>query len=98
MGSNPEISLAQMVKNKQINENEVRSIACSEPIPNSPFTLRKSLPANTQAAIRKAFADLKDINFAEYGTIAEFKTAKDSDYDVIREVARLLKLDPKTAK
>lgn len=97
-GSNPEISLNQMIKNGQIGANELRSIACSEPIPNSPFSIRGNLDASRKSQIKEAFYRIRGVKFGEYGLVEEFRAATDKDYDVIREVARLLNLDVKKAK
>lgn len=98
VGSNPEISLQQMINNGQIRADEVRSLACSDPIPNSPFSIRGNLPADWKERIKQAFWRLRDVKFGEYGVVGEFRPTNDAEYNVIRDVARLLNLDPKKVK
>jgi len=95
VGSNPEISLNNMIRNNQIGADELRKVLCSDPIPNSPFAIRSDLPGQQAEKIKAAFYQIKDLTFAEYGKLEEFKKAQDSDYDIIRDVAKLMDLDLK---
>jgi phosphonate transport system substrate-binding protein len=98
IGSNPEISLQQMIDNGQIGADIVRSLDCSDPIPNSPFSIRGNMTADWKEQIKQAFWRIRGVKFGEYGVVEEFRRTSDAEYNVIREAARLLNLDPKNVK
>ncbi len=65
----------------------------SPPIPNDPLLYRKNLPEDLKKKIRDGFAKVQNLPFGEMGTVARFDPATDKDYDPIREIASVLKLD-----
>ena len=73
--------------------NTLKVVWTSPPIPNDPLLYRKSLPEDLKKKIRDAFAQVKNLPFGEMGTVARFDPATDKDYDPIREIASVLKLD-----
>lgn len=78
---------------KLIDCAKVKTIWKSQPVPNDPLLYRKNLPEDLKAKIRAGFAEVKNLPFGEMGTVARFDPATDKDYDVIRKVATILKLD-----
>lgn len=72
----------------------------SAPIPTSPVTVRKDLESGLKEKIKQAYLDmdkespesLKALGLDKYGEIT------DSDYDNLREIAKILNLDLTTVK
>jgi len=79
-----------------MKRGEVSVIWTSEAIPGPPIVYRRDLPEDLKAKIRAAFAQIHDLPWGPKTTIKRWVPATDSDYDVIRETARLLKLDLKS--
>ncbi|MFQ5765470.1 MAG: phosphate/phosphite/phosphonate ABC transporter substrate-binding protein, partial [Rhodospirillales bacterium] len=73
--------------------DQIKVIWQSDLIPNNPMLYRKNLPEKLKKKIREAFYGFKNMPFGEMGTVARFDPATDKDYDVIRTIARALKLD-----
>ena len=70
----------------------------SEPIPGAPIVYRRDLPEDLKAKIRVAFGKIHNVPWGPKSTIKRWVPVTDSDYDVIRETARLLGLDLKKMK
>jgi len=81
-----------------LKEDEVAVIWTSEAIPGAPMVYRTDLPEKLKAKIRTAFGQIRDLPWGPKSTIKQWVPAKDSDYDVIRETAKLLDLDLKKMK
>lgn len=81
-----------------IKKGEVEVIWTSDPIPGPPVVYRRDLPEERKAKIRKAFAQIHDVPWGPKTTISRWVPVQDSDYNVIRETAKLLNLDLKTMK
>ena len=81
-----------------LKQDEVAVIWTSDPIPGPPMVYRRDLPEELKAKIRAAFGQIRDVPWAPTATIKRWVPAKDSDYDVIRETAKLLDLDLKKMK
>ena len=81
-----------------LNAEDVAVIWTSEPIPGAPMVYRRDLPETLKAKIREAFGQIRDLPWGPKSTIKQWVPAKDADYDVIRETAKLLDLDLKTMK
>ena len=78
---------------KLIDPSKVKVLGYSREYPQYPWTMRSNLRPELKAKIRKAFFELKDPavlgNFKAEG----FAPITDKEYDVIREMGKLLKLD-----
>jgi len=81
-----------------LKQDEVAVIWTSDPIPGPPMVYRRDLPEELKAKIRAAFGQIRDVPWGPKATIKRWVPAKDSDYDVIRETAKLLDLDLKKMK
>jgi phosphonate transport system substrate-binding protein len=81
-----------------LKEDDVAVIWTSEPIPGAPMVYRRDLPEKLKAKIREAFGQIRDLPWGPKSTIKQWLPAKDADYDVIRETAKLLGLDLKKMK
>jgi len=80
-----------------VKRDEVSIIWTSEAIPGAPFALRRDLPPELKKRIIAAFSELREIPWGKQ-TITRFDPVTDSAYDVVRDAARLLKLDLKKMK
>jgi phosphonate transport system substrate-binding protein len=80
-----------------VKRDEVSVIWTSEAIPGAPFALRRDLPPELKKRIIGAFSEIRDIPWGKQ-TITRFDPVTDSAYDVVRDAARLLKLDLKKMK
>ena len=78
-----------------LKQDEVAVIWTSEAIPGAPIVYRRDLPEDLKAKIRLAFGQIRDVPWGPKSTIKRWVPVNDSDYDVIRETARLLDLDLK---
>jgi len=79
-----------------LKKDEVSVIWTSEAIPGPPIVYRRDLPEDLKAKIRAAFAQIRDVPWGPKTRIKRWVPAKDADYDVIRETAKLLNLDLKS--
>lgn len=81
-----------------VNRNDLAIVWTSDPIPGSPFALRRDLAPDLKKRIVAAFAEMRDIPWGKHGTIPRFDSTTDAAYDVVRDTAKLLKLDLKKMK
>jgi phosphonate transport system substrate-binding protein len=91
----------RMVKAKEIDSAVNTVIYESEPIPGSPIAVRGSLPKIMKLKIQLALVkmDQQVIHKVDgWGGISNYKTVKDSDYDVVRETAKTLGMDVSSAE
>lgn len=78
---------------KAIDCSKLKVIWTSPAIPNDPLFYRKAISDDMKKKIRDAFYGIKDLTFGEMGTVARFDPATDATYDVVRNIAKTLKLD-----
>jgi phosphonate transport system substrate-binding protein len=76
-----------------IDPKKVTVLAISRPYPEYPWTMRSDLKPALKEKIRKAFLDLKDKEVLKTFKADGFGPMSDRDYDVIRDLAQVLKLD-----
>ena len=69
---------------------KLRQLALSDPIPNYPMTLQGFLKPELKDAIRRAFLDLKDPAILKLFRVEAIAAATDKDYDVLRDMAKVL--------
>jgi phosphonate transport system substrate-binding protein len=82
-----------LVETNRIDPTKVRQIALSDNIPNYPMTLQGYLKPEVKDAIKKAFLELKDPEILKLFRIDGLAPATDKTYDVLRDMAKILKLD-----
>jgi phosphonate transport system substrate-binding protein len=82
-----------LVETKKVDATKLRQLALSEPIPNYPITLQGFLKPELKDAIKKAFLDLKDPAILKLFRVEAIAAATDKDYDVLRDMAKILQLD-----
>lgn len=82
-----------LVERKLVDLEKVKVVGESGPIPQYPWTMRADLHPDLKARIRTAFLELKDADILRKFKAEGFGPITDADYDVLRETAKLLKLD-----
>jgi phosphonate transport system substrate-binding protein len=82
-----------LVQRGIIDQNKVKVIAESKPYPEYPWTMRSDLAPALKEEVRSAFLNLTDKEILKPFKADGFGPASDKDYDVIRELARILNLD-----
>jgi phosphonate transport system substrate-binding protein len=95
-GADNDITYEKMVAEKVISPEENIIIAKSDPIPGSPIVWRKDLPEDLKEKIKQAFLNMHKEDsqaLSGYGAIIRYDEARDSEYDIIRETAKILNLD-----
>ena len=91
-GATSDNVLKRMVDEGLINEDNIRIIYESVPIPGSPIAVSGSLDEELKTKIQNAFVNMPDEIAAGWGGIAYYETIDDSHYDILREVARNLNM------
>jgi phosphonate transport system substrate-binding protein len=82
-----------LVDRKSIDAAKVKVIAESDPIPEYPWVMQSDLAPALKDKIRRSFLDLKDPAVLKPLKADGFAPIQDSDYDVIRNAAKILNLD-----
>lgn len=91
----------RMVEAGEINPDVNKIIYESEPIPGSPIVVRGDLPDEFKKRIQDALIQMDQQTIHEvdgWGGIARYQKVSDSDYDVIRETAKILGMDVTSAE
>lgn len=86
----------RMVKEGEIDPQKNIVIYESEPIPGSPIVVRGDLPLSLKSAIQTALINMDQQTIHKvdgWGGIARYQKVSDSDYDIIRETAKILEMD-----
>jgi phosphonate transport system substrate-binding protein len=76
-----------------VKADDIQIVWKSEPIPGAPVVYRRDLPEPLKQRIRAAFASMHDIPWSKGTVIKRWVPATDENYAVVRETAKLLKLD-----
>jgi len=82
-----------LVDAKKIDAAKIKQIGLSDAIPNYPMTLQGFLKPELKDAIKKAFIELKDPTILKLFRVEALAPATDKDYDVLRDMAKILQLD-----
>lgn len=85
----------QMVDTKLIDKDQIKIISISDNIPLSPWAFSKELPQDVRRKVMDAFKamETEDPESMKALKVKKFMPIKDSDYDVIRNIAKSLNLD-----
>ncbi|WNJ88502.1 phosphonate ABC transporter substrate-binding protein [Bosea sp. 685] len=81
------------VQKKLVDAADIHVVWRSDPIPESPTCWRKNLPDDLKQQIKTAFLNIRDITWADQGKLNRFVETNDQAYDIIRDTAKVLKLD-----
>ncbi len=82
-----------LVERKVIDPARIVTLDLTNEIPNYPLTMQGNLAPELKQAIREAFLGLKDKEVLRSFRVEGFASTDDKAYDVLRETARILKLD-----
>ncbi len=82
-----------LIEKKTISLDKVKVIAESKEYPQYPWTMRSDLTPELKAKMRAAFIEIDDKKVLEPFKADGFGAITDKDYDSIRELAKILKLD-----
>lgn len=82
-----------LVQRGLVDPNKVKVLAESKPYPQYPWTMRSNLKPELKEKIRAAFLNLKDLEVLKPFKADGFGPISDKDYDVVRSLGTLLKLD-----
>lgn len=85
--------LEALIKRKTIDPTKVKIIATTAPIPNYPIVMQGNLTPQLKESIRKAFLEMKDPKILKSFRAEGFAATDDKAYDVLRDTAKILKLN-----
>jgi phosphonate transport system substrate-binding protein len=82
-----------LVERGVIDKTKVNILTYSKPFPQYPWTMRSDLDPGLKNKIRKAFYEVKDKAVLKPFKAEGFAAMSDKDYDVVRDLAKILNLD-----
>ncbi|WP_124950115.1 phosphate/phosphite/phosphonate ABC transporter substrate-binding protein [Sulfuriferula thiophila] len=82
-----------LVQRGMIDGKKVKVLAESKPFPQYPWTMRSNLKPELKEKIRAAFLNMKDPEVLKPFKAEGFGAISDQEYDVVRNLGSLLKLD-----
>lgn len=82
-----------LVQRGMIDGKKVKVLAESKPFPQYPWTMRSNLKPELKEKIRAAFINMKDPEVLKPFKAEGFGAISDREYDVVRNLGSLLKLD-----
>ncbi|MFH1593046.1 MAG: phosphonate ABC transporter substrate-binding protein [Candidatus Woesearchaeota archaeon] len=100
-GADSDNSYDRMLESGEIDPEVNLIIYESEPIPGSPIAVRGDLPKELKNKIQQALIDMDEQTIHKvdgWGGIAKYQAVEDSDYDVIRDTAKILGMDVTSAE
>ena len=90
--------LASAIAKGQVKSEDIQVVWSSDPIPESPMVWRKDLDPARKAKLQQALANVKDLPWGDQGVLNGFQPTNDAAYDVVRDTAKVLKLDLRSMK
>ena len=90
--------LASAIAKGQVKSEDIQIVWSSDPIPESPMVWRKDLDPARKAKLQQALANVKDLPWGDQGVLNGFQPTNDAAYDVVRDTAKVLKLDLRSMK
>ena len=85
--------LDSLISKNVIDPAKIVQLALSEPIPNYPIVMQGNLAPALKQSLRDAFLNVKDKEVLKAFRVEGFVATDDKAYDVLRETAKILKLD-----
>lgn len=82
-----------LVARGTIDASKIQQLDLSVPIPNYPMVMQADLKPELKQAIRTAFLEMKDKEVLKSFRVEAFAPTQDQAYDVLRDMATVLKLD-----
>jgi phosphonate transport system substrate-binding protein len=93
VGGLSEVIWKALLERKLVDASKVKVIAYSKEYPQYPWTMRSDLKPELKDKIRATFVNLKDPAVLKNFKADGFAPITDKDYDVIREMGKLLGID-----
>ena len=93
VGGLSEVIWKTLLERKLVDAGKVKVIAYSKEYPQYPWTMRSDLKPELKDKIRSAFLNLKDPAVLKNFKADGFAPITDNDYDVIRDMGKLLGID-----
>ena len=90
--------LAAAVARGVVQQADLNVVWTSPDIPESPMVWRRDLDPALKQKIATVFASIKDVQWGDQGVLNGFVPTTDAAYDVVRDTAKILKLDLKAMK
>jgi len=85
--------LDSLISKNVIDPAKIVQLTLSEPIPNYPIVMQGNLTPALKQSLRDAFLNVKDKEVLKSFRVEGFVATDDKAYDVLRETAKILKLD-----
>lgn len=85
--------LDSLISKNVIDPAKIVQLTLTEPIPNYPIVMQGNLTPTLKQALREAFLNVKDKEVLKSFRVEGFVATDDKAYDVLRETAKILKLD-----
>lgn len=85
--------LESLIDKGIIDPKKVTILGYSDPFPQYPWALRNDLDDSLKADIKNAFYNLKEVDILKPFKATGFAVMQDKDYDVVRDLAKILNLD-----
>jgi phosphonate transport system substrate-binding protein len=82
-----------LIERKVIDANRVVKLDVTADIPNYPITMQGDLAPQLKQAIREAFLGVKDKEVLKAFRVESFAATDDKAYDILRETAKVLRMD-----
>jgi phosphonate transport system substrate-binding protein len=92
-GGLSEVIWKSLLERKLVDASKVKVLGYSKDYPQYPWTIQSTLSPELKAKVRDAFLTLKDPAVLKNFKAEGFAPVTDKDYDVIREMGKLLNLD-----
>ncbi len=89
---------ASAIAKGQLRPDELSVVWTSSDIPESPMVWRKDLDPAVKEKVARALANIKDVPWGDQGMLNGFQPTTDAAYDVVRDTAKVLKLDLRSMK
>ncbi|BEG77048.1 phosphate/phosphite/phosphonate ABC transporter substrate-binding protein [Achromobacter xylosoxidans] len=89
---------ASAIAKGQLRQDELKVVWTSRDIPESPMVWRKDLDPAVKDKVAKALAGIKNVPWGDQGMLDGFQATNDAAYDVVRDTAKVLKLDLRSMK
>jgi phosphonate transport system substrate-binding protein len=93
VGGLSEVIWKALLERKLVDASKVKAVAYSKEYPQYPWTMRTDLKPELKEKIRATFVNLKDPAVLKNFKASGFAPITDKDYDVIREMGKLLGID-----
>jgi phosphonate transport system substrate-binding protein len=92
-GGLSEVIWKSLLERKLVDASKVKVLGYSKDYPQYPWTIQSTLSPELKAKVRNAFLTLRDPAVLKHFKAEGFAPVTDKDYDVIREMGKLLHLD-----